>query len=195
VSESEVGTEGTEAPTASPATATPPAAGTLLAGAAPNPAELAPTEETAAERMFGSRESLRTDYGPAFKNSLDQLSDATGITPEQREAMLDEAAEIFSDARINSTEASGLYGLLATHMTAPADDTMEQEWATETRRELRQRYGDDAGRRLEAAQKFVAARPDLKRTLDETGLGSHPRIVLALTEKADQLRVAPRKRK
>jgi hypothetical protein len=159
------------------------------------PAEPDPAEETAAERLFGSRESLRTDYGPALKDSLDRLSDSTGATPEQLQGHLDAVAEVFSDARINSREASGLHSLLVSHLSAPVDDATVQQWETESRRELREQYGDDAGRRLAAAQKFVAARPDLQRTLDETGLGSHPRVILALAEKANGMRMVPRKRK
>jgi hypothetical protein len=154
-----------------------------------------PGEETAAERMFGGRETLRSEYGPALKDQLDRLSDHTGMSPEEREATLDAAAEFFSDARISSSTAPTLYSLLASAVVEPPDDATVEQWATETRRELREHYGDDAGRRLEAAQKFIAARPDLQKTLNETGLGSHPRIVLALTENATQMRMVPRKRK
>ncbi len=161
--------------------------------AAPPPVDA--SDETPEERMFGSPETLRTMYGPALKDSLDRLSDAAGVTPEQRQAHLEAVAEVFTDARINSQEAPGLHSLLVTHLTAPPDDATVQQWEVESRRGLRERYGDDAGRRLAQASAFVKARPEMADILNRSGLGSHPRVILALAERVNEMRMTPRKRK
>lgn len=60
---------------------------------------------------------------------------------------------------------------------------------------------DGASRRLALAHEFVDNRPELKRLLDQSGAGSHPRVVKMLAEQAGSpdssysFRVKPRERK
>lgn len=145
--------------------------------------------------LFGDTEGLVTSYEPSLSDSLDYFSDHVEITQDQRKAAISEAATVFSDARVPPEEAARLHGHIVRHAVAPADDATREAWATESRRELRERYGAaEAERRLKVARTFIANRPGLRDLLNATGVGSHPDLVLSLADRANQLRLTPRAR-
>jgi hypothetical protein len=150
------------------------------------------TDETE-DILFGDTEGLVTSYEPSLADSLDYFSDHVEITEDQRRAAISEAAIVFSDARIPPDEASRIHGHIVRHAVEPADDATREAWATESRRELRERYGPaEAERRPKAARTFISNRPGLRDLLNATGVGSHPDLVLALADRANRLRLAPR---
>jgi glucose-6-phosphate dehydrogenase assembly protein OpcA len=147
-----------------------------------------------ADTLFGSTEALVSTFGPPIKSDLDRLGDHLGLTPAQKTAHLEEAAHTFFDARLNSDQGARIHSLIVEHTINPPDDETVQKWTVEARRQLRVQYGDSADRRMAAAKEFINNRPELKQRLVDTGLASHPTIVMALAEKADVLRPKPRKR-
>jgi hypothetical protein len=153
------------------------------------------SDEAPEDRFYGGAASALSSYRPHLADAFNHFRDATGMNAADAEAELTAAAIAFSDARIAPEEAARLHALVLQHALAPADDTMIAGWATETRRELRQRYGKDADSRLAAAKAFVDARPGLKALQNASGVGSHPDIVLALAENPHALRMTPRTRK
>lgn len=153
------------------------------------------SEEEVAETLYGSPEALETAYGPALKDTLDLWRDRTGAEPAQVETELREATLTFHEARIPSSDAARIYGAMMHADAQPADEATTQEWATESRRLLRERYGpEEAERRLAAAQEFIRNRPTLAKRLAASGAGSHPEVVLPLAERARDLRMKPRPR-
>jgi hypothetical protein len=138
----------------------------------------------AAELLYGSDESLMSDYGPSLTDSTNVLSDAAGWTEQQRADHLREATRVFHDAGIRADTAGGLHALIARHVTKPADDATVQGWEFETRRQLRERYGiTEATRRLASTNEYLAGHPSIAKLLKDSGIGSHPRLVTELAER------------
>ena len=156
------------------------------------------SEQTTAEKMYGSPESLASQYGPTLKTSLDKLAEAAGLSDEERQSHLKGVAQVFADAQISPTRADRLYSLMTHHIQAPADDAQRETWERATNDALRARYHNDTdaqrNARLDKARAFVRDRPELGKLLVSTGLGSHPDIVLALVENALHLRTRSAKR-
>jgi hypothetical protein len=148
-----------------------------------------------ADILFGS-ETLVSSYGPVLADAADRLSDRTGMSQQERDAHIAEMATTFDDARILPEPASRLHALVVQHIGKPVDDATVDQWATEARRQLRDRYGlEESQRRIEIAKQFIANRPTLAKLLEDTKLGSHPDIVVALTENPERLRLTPRPKK
>lgn len=159
------------------------------------PAPAAPTSDLEmAEAMYGSLDSIKKVYAPSLGDSMGRLQDVTGMDAEQADAHLTEVAVAFHDADLNHVEASGLHSLMVRYYAKPPDQETVDQWTVEARRELRTRFGDDAPRRLKAVQDFIAARPALRKQLNQTGVGSHPDFIVKLAEQAYHLR-PPRKRR
>lgn len=153
-------------------------------GAAPPP-----PVETAADAFYGSSETAASVFAPILSDSLDVLAAHTGASPEEREAMSVRHSEIFHDARIDREEASVLHSQFVQYVKTPADEATRNAWAAETMTELRDRYGASADARLAVAKQFISERPELQQLLSTTGLGSNPKVVLALVERSSSLRL------
>jgi hypothetical protein len=70
----------------------------------------------------------------------------------------------------------------------PATDEQLEAWRFETVRAANAKYGvDEAKERIAKLNAYLRADPRLKGQL-EVGVGSHPRVVAMLLEKAHQLR-------
>jgi hypothetical protein len=151
-------------------------------------------ESDPAERLWGSVDSIRKVYSAPLGDSLGRLRDATGMGAAEADAHLTEFAVAFHDAGIEPGEAGVIHSLVAGHTVAEPDAEQIERWATESRRMLRERFPDDADRRMEAARQFVRERPKLARALQASGIGSHPYLIGALAERAMRLK-SPRKRR
>lgn len=149
------------------------------------------TDQAIADTLFGSTATLVSSYGPSLADAADQLMDVQGWTRAQRDVHIAEMARIYHDANIAPEQASRLHALVAHHTRVPADDVTATGWTIESRRALREHYPDDFEARLATAREFIAQRPALASLLNTTGIGSHPDVVLALSEQPHALRVAP----
>jgi hypothetical protein len=146
-----------------------------------------------AELLYGSDESLRSDYGPSLVGSTDLLTDLAGWTEEQRDEHLRNATRVFHDAGIRADAASSLHALLAQHVRAPAADETIQQWEVESRRQLRERYRErggiaEANRRMTLVREYLADHPAIAKMLKDSGVGSHPKFVTELADRALDLR-------
>jgi len=155
---------------------------TLLGGAGPK------TDVEIGEILFGGDASLLSSYKPSLQGTINRLRDQTGMTAVESEALMLETSRFFEGAGIQSGEAQGLHSLIVSHLKRPPSDEMLNDWAAESRQRLRERYGDDADKKMEAVNKYVTAHPTLAKQLNESGTGSHPDVVLRLAERADRLR-------
>ncbi len=114
----------------------------------------------------------------AVAHSLDDAA-----TAAIRAAALDLARDLGADA----AGMAELVSLYAEHAGAVTHDDLVADWDREAMAQARLRFGDGLNARLARVQAYVEARPELHTMLLETGLGSHPRWVLALLEAADRL--------
>lgn len=153
------------------------------------------SERDVADALFGSVESLVSSYGPALADAADRLSDRTGMSQADRDAHVTEMASAFDDARIPPREAAALHSLIVQHVGKPADSATVDAWTMRSRQLLRDRYGIDEGqRRMAIVGKFIENRPALAKLLKETGITSHPDVIMALAESPDAIRLTPRKK-
>jgi hypothetical protein len=159
---------------------------------APAQAEKATTDgdATAKDKAPGdvlfSPESV---YGSGLQEGLSALTTEFDFTPEQAAQVRAQTAELFSELEIPPAEAQQAHALYVQYITAPADEATAQAWAKDARKELVERFGpDEAQKRLAAAREYVAGRKELHTLLHFSGLGSHPKVVVELAERAYRLR-------
>lgn len=187
------GDAGTGTATTAPA-ATAPASPAAASGDAPPPDHSDETLDAAAV-LFDDPAIVARSYEPTLSDSLNDLAALAPELGTKRNELLATAAEIFSDARIPPERAATLHSLYTNTLRDPPSDDMMQAWASESTEWLQAQYPQGYTVELNCARRFVHARPELKETLERTGLGNHPRVVQALIENASQLRLVPRKRR
>lgn len=115
-------------------------------------------------------------YNAELKNGLEKLLDE-GATPADVEAIGKDLSESFHAVGATPPQARILLSELRNAVKSPASPEQRNEWATETRRELRHRFGPDAAARLKHASSVVARSPALQQALNESGLGNRLDIV------------------
>lgn len=125
-------------------------------------------------------------YGSHLRAPLQQLADDHSLPAEQVAELHTAASHLFAELEVPTQQATEWSELVARH-AAGADDAEVREWRTETVTRLREQYGAEANLRLAQAQELVARYPGFAQMLSGTGLGSHPRVVLALVERAPRL--------
>jgi hypothetical protein len=104
--------------------------------------------------------------------------------PEMNKALGHELREAVADAEFSDPQVRD-FNKIARDLTEPVSDEQRAGWEKEAHAELRQQYGAQADKALEAAQRWVAAQsPVVGWYLAVTGLGSHPAFVRAVVEKA-----------
>ena len=160
----------------------------------PTPPLLDPTL-TVEDAFYGSDESVLGSFKPQVADAINSYRDATGMSSEAGDALALELAHAVSDAKLDPYIGPRIVSNLLHYLNNPADDATRQQWTTESRQRMRQQYGEEgAEQRMAVAREFIAARPDLREMLNESGYGSHPDVVLAIAAEAHRLRVKPRQR-
>lgn len=150
------------------------------------------TDSDLADALYGDANILRETLRPHVADSLDRLSDAGTMTSDQRDAFLTDAALAFNDADVSAPMAPRIFGHIARGAISPPDEATSREWAVESRRLLRETYGEaEADRRLKTVREFLGARPRLQKLLNDSGAGDHPDVVVTLAESAHRLRMTP----
>lgn len=125
-------------------------------------------------------------YGTQLRAPLQKLADDHSLPAEQVAELHNAAARVFSELEVPTGRAAEWSELVVRHATG-ADETQIREWRTETVTRLREQYGAEANARLAQAQELVTRFPGFAQMLAGTGLGSHPRVVLELVERAPRL--------
>lgn len=106
-------------------------------------------------------------------------------TPEEADAVIKEHSRSLARVSFSSLDAATFYEALASTRSSPPDAAQRAAWASEARAAIAKEVGPErAAQALRDAQRLVAQTPSLRKTLDRTGLGSHPRVVVILAEKA-----------
>jgi len=143
------------------------------------PAEVAALRNEPARRIFSAEKTYAsTGIATLFTgqpNAVDEVHSWSNI---------------LSDHDASPQEASALIGLVRTVRSDPPTDETVESWGRQALAQVRQQYGDRADDLLAAARRLVARDPRVSRFLVDSGLGSHPRVVNMLIEKAASLRSA-----
>jgi len=182
----------------SPAPAAPPAAPTP---AAPDqvPAESAPLDypntdkplpqgTPALELPDAVRELREADGERKMFSPQVQYRDTVQDHPEDNDqvrAFRAEAREQFADLGLSDQDARDVVGVINAELQAgiPAAETRAQ-WQEQALNDVVRQYGKDAPARIAEARALVARDPRVQKILDDTGLGSHPRVVALMIERA-----------
>lgn len=162
----------------------------------PKPADAAPPALPKANvnNFFDPSVTFREDLRPGLE-TLRTLGDSERkFTDQQLDEHSSAMADAFQNAGFSSTVARDLHGLMVAALKSPISKEQSKAWGVEARELLDRKYGtEEADQRLARAQQFIKAHPYLQELLS-FGPGSHPRVVLALAERAYALRV-PRAKK
>lgn len=161
---------------------------------APAPAAIEPTPRRSDSDVARDLYDPVLMYGDNLKSSFQTLGDRTGIPQAELDAAMVEAANTFADAQLSPTEAGRIQDMIVGHLENPPDDETVHKWEVQTRRMMREKYGTagEAERRTARVKEFLSHRPTMRKALDESGVGSHPDVVMRLMEQADKFRIQPR---
>lgn len=162
-------------------------------GTATPPAPTTPAEPQTSEPKPSSDEQIAStlfdagiQYRESLREGLSQLVEAHGLDTDTAAALHGAAANVFAQLEVPDGEARDWAGLVVKY-AAGADEAQISEWTREASTRLREIYGPEAGARLAATQGLVRSFPGFAQMLVNTGLGSNPRVVLALVERAPKL--------
>jgi hypothetical protein len=147
------------------------------------PAELPTIDVPAEVRTLREADPDRQLFS-AQKEYAEVVKDYPGATDTER-AVLAETREWFADFALNSQEAQTVTQVFNTELRdgIPSDETVAA-WGREATQETFRRYGRDAEARLADARLLVRRDPRVRQVLERSGMGSHPRVVQLLIEKA-----------
>lgn len=143
---------------------------------------------TNAEVLFGSDESIASNYAPSLLDSMNQLRDSTGMSEADSQTLLTATAHFFHGAGIKSEFAAKVHSQIVENLRRPPDPATLNEWATTARQRVRERYPEDGDQRMALAKDFIDSHPAVRKQLDASGISSDPGLVLALADYAYNLR-------
>lgn len=112
---------------------------------------------------------------------------------EQTRMVKAESRNVLADLSMSDGEAREVVQLFNTELAngLPSDETAAA-WQAEALESVVRQYGKDAPARIAAARALVARDPRVQRLLDDTKLGSNPRVVHMLIDKAQSERLQGR---
>ena len=114
--------------------------------------------------------------------TLEVNGEAVVVTAEQAAAVTAEMRALVTDLGLTRSDMS----LIQETLAKPRQSA--QEAATATVDGLNADYGNGAAQALKTAQQYVARHPKLAAVLEQTGLGSDPRVVRVVARRAMSLR-------
>lgn len=176
---------------------------------APVPARPAPAQadphESADERDERQAASLypaeagepQTDiYGEPLPPKFDAVQrdiqaaalERFNLPPDEAQQSAVQWGEVFKTYEVGGEARATLTELGIGVIANPPDDAQVLAWQNQARGELTAAFGTTADMALDDARKLVAGHKALGEFLDRTGLGSHPRVVVQLAERARALR-------
>lgn len=137
-------------------------------------------QEDTTRRMYSAESVYKSSDGLE-----DALGDAVEIPAEVQTAAAAEYREMFADMQLEPNEARDVVGLFRHVAKNPADEATEREWRQASLTQLENQHGkQEVGKALELARKLVQRDPRVDFLLRYTGLGSHPKVVALLVQKA-----------
>jgi hypothetical protein len=135
----------------------------------------------------GTRSAIET----SIAEDMVVVAAGLDLTPEQSKQLSKQTAEIFDEVGVSSKEAPQYFRLYREVLLNPPDETTLRDWRIESMRTATETYGaEEAQKRIARVQQYLQANPTLKAELNNTGLGSHPKVVKAFLEQAHRLKLA-----
>jgi hypothetical protein len=121
------------------------------------------------------------------------LEAAKGHVPdEQIAAAALELREIAADLDFTDADVTHVLDLARAARSEPLTPELHERWHQQAADALQRQYGTDAPRALDLARQLAKRDPRVLRMLNESGLGSHPDVVLRFAEKARALQARGR---
>jgi hypothetical protein len=146
--------------------------------AAPSiPAEVQALRDETPSELFDAWGMHSQAVTAAFDPLMDPMMDEG-----QRETSLREVAEIVSDLGANHSDVDQFATLAQQFTREPPSEEQEADLVRECVDGLRRKYGPEWLQVAADARRLAARDPRLVEYLEETRLGSHPKVVLRLAE-------------
>jgi hypothetical protein len=142
--------------------------------------------QRAEQRAHDAREAQRAvdnTYGSATRTITEAAVERLGLSPDEAQASVRDWQPRFQSYGLSGDEAQSVVDVA---VGAVAGNVDQSGWANQSRAALTREFGsaDGAQRALDAARALVAKDPALAAFLDSSGLGSHPKVVVLLANKA-----------
>jgi hypothetical protein len=154
-----------------------------------NSAEQIDKDSERANALFGENATMENGhYAGAMKSGLNRISDHFGVPHDEIAKIRTEGARTFEYLQMPAPEAQKYHDMYTEHVINPPDEKTKIEWATESRKQVREKYGKDGEALLEQAYDFVQSNKSLEKALQQSGLGSHPEIIMDLIERSQRLK-------
>lgn len=144
---------------------------------------------TSAERLFGIDGGELSDIESYRDVGLREWYQTLELTPDQRADTTNALRQAAGDWGLGRQELGQLVGALHNAAREPVDAETEKRWGEDVERRLRAAHGDSWRNALDDARRLVASKPAIAEVLHESRVGSHPRVVTLLVEKARALRL------
>lgn len=143
-------------------------------------------EHAVAERVWGRPAVAKAGgtHSVALRPSVDRVSDLTGLDRAGADRLEASLAGVASDLGLTNEETGNFAKDYERQVLNGRDSQEIDRWSAESRRKLRERYGANADAMLADAQEFVRNDPAMASVLVKTGLGSHPKYVERIVERA-----------
>ncbi len=137
----------------------------------------------AEQRDYLTGQPLPVDETPLMRNVASVAVQDFGLEPDEAKESAKHWAQTFNTYGVTESQADHLVaigvGVLSGRVEAD-----ERAWASDARVALSTEFGQSADLALKLARELVQRDPQLAGFLDSTGLGSHPRVVVALANAA-----------
>jgi hypothetical protein len=154
-----------------------------------------PTEprKSTEEVLYGAGQAQ--GISDRFGHDMEFITARLELNEKQSAELVRTTSEALEAMGLSREEGERYFGVLRQLVMKPATDEQLEAWRFETVRAANAKYGvDEAKERIAKLNAYLRADPRLKGQL-EVGVGSHPRVVAMLLEKAHQLRLPKRSSK
>lgn len=149
--------------------------------------------ENIAKLREGDNKLLTAEGLYRGQDGLEATFEGAEVAPEVQKTAIQEFRQMAQDFQLEPPQFALVVPLVKEFTAAPADEATRGAWRKEAVLSLEQTYGkEDAAKALQDARALVQRDPRIARLLNDSGLGSHPKIVLLLVEKARAAKIAGR---
>ena len=141
------------------------------------------TKPSLTDALYGNpTQRMENTLGRTLDQNISEIRDHLALTNDQAQAMRKKHVQWFTDIVLTG-DAESVHTLLASRTLKPATEEEQTAWVSQTMKEVRQRFGDNADRLLAKARKLIDARPELGEAIAAAGIGNHRDFVLAVVER------------
>src|SRR5262245_21999321 len=133
-------------------------------------------ERPLAEQMYPN--AVEQAMADQLRTNLPRLRDHFGLTVEESEQMRQLHVSEMRET-VTAADSAKIHNLITQFTIKPATDEQSQKWGPESRRIVRETYGDAADKYTAAAQALVRGRPEFDKLISQANLYNNPDLVMA----------------